>query len=160
MLREFRRTHNVQLGAVRKALDYASENLSIPRPLLSRRLLTDGAHVFVEQLGSLVNLSASGQLYFRSVLEAQLHHVAWDDRDLAYRLYPEISGLARSDAMPIIAIDPALSFGRAFVLSRGIATHVIVKRIDAGESPDELAEDYGLTASEVTAAVAFETQAA
>ena len=160
ILRAFRRTHNLQMSEVRKALTYASQHLGMPRLLLSRKLLTDGVHLFVEQLDGLVNVSASGQIYWRTMLESQLRQVAWDESDLAYRLYPEIAGIASSAGRPLVAIDPTLSFGRAFIVSREIATHAIVQRIDGGESAASLADDYGLTVAEVNAAVVFERQAA
>ena len=148
------------MSEVRKALTYASQHLGMPRLLLSRKLLTDGVHLFVEQLDGLVNVSASGQIYWRTMLESQLRQVAWDESDLAYRLYPEIAGIASSAGRPLVAIDPTLSFGRAFIVSREIATHAIVQRIDGGESAASLADDYGLTVAEVNAAVVFERQAA
>lgn len=160
ILRVFRRTHNLQMSEVRKALTYASQHLDIPRLLLSKRLLTDGVHVFLDRLDGLVNLSASGQIYWRTILESQMRHVAWDEGDLAYRLYPEIAGVDSPADRPLVAIDPLLSFGRAFILSRGIATHTIVQRIDGGESVESLADDYGLSIAEVNAAVVFERQAA
>ena len=160
ILRAFRRTHNLQMSEVRKALTYASQHLGIPRLLLSRKLLTDGVHLFIEQLEGLVNVSASGQIYWRTMLESQLRQVAWDASGLAYRLYPEIAGVTARPDRPLVAIDPTLSFGRAFIVSREVSTHTIVQRIDGGESAESLAEDYELSVAEVNAAVVFERQAA
>jgi uncharacterized protein (DUF433 family) len=60
--------------------------------------------------------------------------------------------------MPI-AIDPAIAFARPVLLSRGISTRAIVDRIDAGETPQDVAKDYDLTPDEVEQAVLYERAA-
>ena len=159
ILRIFRQQHKVRLPKIREALDYASRELRMPRPLLSKRLETDGVGIFIDHLGALTDLTTSGALYLRALLEDQLHRVDWDERELAYRLYPQVTG-AEHGQKPLIAIDPALSFGRPIILRRAIATEAVVARIDSGESVDEVVQDLGLTKAEVTAAVMFEHQAA
>ena len=69
------------------------------------------------------------------------------------RLYPFVPGEA--DRRPI-AIDPKIAFGRPVVLRVGVSTGVIADRIDAGESPADLAEDYGLSVSEIEEAIVYE----
>ena len=49
--------------------------------------------------------------------------------------------------------------GRPTVAGSGIRTSVLVERIDAGESVQALAADYGLTEAQVKAAVLFERAA-
>ena len=58
-----------------------------------------------------------------------------------------------------IAIDARIAFGRPIVLSKGISTLVIVERIDAGESVDDIAADYDLDATEIEQAVVYERAA-
>jgi len=60
--------------------------------------------------------------------------------------------------MPI-GIDPTIAFGRPVVLSRGISTATIVERIDAGETLRAVADDYGLTTTDVEQAVVYERAA-
>jgi uncharacterized protein (DUF433 family) len=60
--------------------------------------------------------------------------------------------------MPI-AIDPRVSFGRPVVISQGISTAAIVGRIDAGETVDDVAADYGLSTTEVEHAIVYERAA-
>ncbi len=159
VLRIFRQQHGIRVLQLRAALDYAAKHLRLDRPLLSERLLTDGVGVFVEHLGELTDISASGTIYLKSLLSAQLRRVAWDSAQLAYRLFPQITGVVEGP-QPLIAIDPALSFGRPIIVRRGIATEAIVSRIDAGESAQDIADDYELTLDEVNAAAMFENQAA
>jgi uncharacterized protein (DUF433 family) len=60
----------------------------------------------------------------------------------------------------LIMIDPAVSFGRPILVSRGIRTSTIVGRIDAGEEPNDIARDYGLQLDEIDAALFYERAAA
>jgi uncharacterized protein (DUF433 family) len=57
-------------------------------------------------------------------------------------------------------IDPFISFGRPIVASTDIVTAIIAERYKAGESMDDLAEDYGCERSEVEKAVRCELELA
>ncbi|MDQ3698955.1 MAG: DUF433 domain-containing protein [Gemmatimonadota bacterium] len=158
VLRALRTTHGTPIPAIRKALDYAESELGIERLLLSRELCTDKRDLFLDRYGELINLSRSGQLAMRAVLEMHLSRIERDSSALPLRLYPFVRTEA-ADASRHIAIDPEVGFGRPIVRRRGISTHVIVDRIDAGESVEALAEDYGLEPSEVEEAVVYERAA-
>jgi len=58
-----------------------------------------------------------------------------------------------------IAIDPGISFGRPVVVRLGISTAVLAERLDAGESIEDLAADYGLSLPEIEQAVLYERTA-
>jgi uncharacterized protein (DUF433 family) len=73
-------------------------------------------------------------------------------------LYPFLSAGVLTEARPI-AIDPGISFGRPVVARLGISTAVLAERMDAGESLEALAEDYGLSLGEVEQAVMYERAA-
>jgi uncharacterized protein (DUF433 family) len=156
--RSLRTEHGVSLGDLRAALAYAERNLNIKRLLLSKELRTDAGKLFLEHYGKLINLSASGQIAMRKMFEEHLKRIEWGDLELPIRLYPFISRTAETTERPI-AIDPQIAFGRPIVASRGISTRTIADRIDAGESIDELAEDYGLEPREVEEAVLYERAA-
>jgi len=158
VLRSLRTRHAVPLKHVRPAIAYAEQRMGIPRLLLSKELKTHAGDIFLEQLGSLVNLSKSGQLAIRQMLEAHLQRVEWDDRAIPIRLYP-FMGVGREPDEPPVVIDPTVSFGRPTVRGTGILTSVVVARIDAGESTRELADDYGLTEAQINAAILFERAA-
>lgn len=141
---------------IRNALDYAERELGIDRLLLRRDLLTDRQHLFLDHLGELVNLSRSGQIAMRDLLDQHLRRIQRDEAGLPMRLYP--FGQKPIDR-PAIAIDPAVGFGRPIVQRRGIATQVLVERIDAGEELQDVAEDYDLTPEEVREAILYERAA-
>jgi uncharacterized protein (DUF433 family) len=158
VLRSLRTDHGVSLRAVRQALSYAERALDVKRLLLRKELRTDAGQVFLDRYGALIELSASGQLAMRQLLEAHLKRVEWDEWQFPVRLYPFLTVDATTAEKPI-AIDPKIAFGRPVVIRVGISTSAIAERIDARETVKELADDYGLTASEIEQAVLFERAA-
>lgn len=152
-------TSGASVRAIRTALDYAETELRIDRLLLHEDLLTDRRHLFLDQFGRLVNLSLSGQIAIEALLRTHLHRIERDSTGLPIRLYPFVgtSPAARSDR--IIAIDPTLRFGRPVVMPRVISTDVIVERIDAGETVEEVADDYDLSPDAVREAILYERAA-
>ena len=158
VLSALRTTHGTPIRAIRKALDYAESALGIERLLLSRELCTDKRELFLDRYGQLINLSRSGQLAMRAVLESHLSRIEWDENAFPLRLYPFV----RTESLESprhIAIDPNVGFGRPILRRRGISTQVIVDRIDAGESVADLIGDYELDPAEVEEAIVYERAA-
>lgn len=158
VLRSLRTEHGVSLKDLREALAYAERNLDIERLLLNKRLRTEAGQVFLEQYGKLINLSASGQLAMRKVFDEHLKRVEWGEWQFPIRLYPFLLSTSESAARPI-AIDPQIAFGRPMVVRMGVSTRAIADRIDAGETVNELASDYGLEPPEIEEAVLYERAA-
>jgi uncharacterized protein (DUF433 family) len=157
VLRALRTSHGVRIDAVRPAIAYAEQTLGIKRLLVSEQLLTAGGDVFLDRFGQLINLSKSGQLALRRLLEAHLRRVERDHHDLPIRLFPFL-GSDMSDSRSIV-IDPRVSFGRPTLAGSGVSTEALIGRIDAGESIEELARDYDLTVPQVEAAILYEKAA-
>ena len=158
VLRALRTEHGVPVPAVRRALAYAEKELGIERLLLHQDLMTDAGRIFLERYGELIDLSNSGQLALRKMLQAHLRRVEWDARSLPVRLYPFLSSDGVTDGRPI-SIDPQVAFGRPVVQRAGVSTHTIAERIDAGESVSDIAADYDLTETEIEQAVLYERAA-
>jgi uncharacterized protein (DUF433 family) len=59
----------------------------------------------------------------------------------------------------VIAIDPAVAFGRPVIAGSRVPTVEIFERFIAGESPDEIAADFGRTVEEVHEAIRCENTA-
>ncbi len=156
VLRSLRTEHGVSIKVMRQALTYAEQTEQIDRLLLRKDLRTNAGKLFVEKYGELTDLSASGQLAMRKIFEEHLKRVEWDEWQFPVRLYPFVSG--ESDRRPI-AIDPQIAFGRPVVLRAGVSTGIIVERIDAGETPADLADDYNLSLSEIEDAILYERAA-
>ena len=157
VLRSLRVDHGVGIKEMRAAISFAEKSLQIERLLLHKDLRAHAGEVFLDKYGELLNLSASGQLAMRRLLAEHLRRVEWDRRKFPVRLYPFVSGESSSNKP--IAIDPTIAFGRPIVLRTGISTTAIAERLDGGESVVELAEDYGLTESEIEEAVLYERAA-
>jgi uncharacterized protein (DUF433 family) len=71
------------------------------------------------------------------------------------RLYP-FTRKRTPDEPKAIVIDPRISFGRPVLAGSGIPTAVIAERYKAGESVDELADDYGRKRLEIEEAIRCE----
>ena len=160
VLRALRTDHGFSVRALRQAVDYAERELDVDHLLRRQELCFDAGPLFLDRYGKLINLSASGQLAIRQVLHAHLNRVTWDAGQFPVRLHPFVSPLsdAALAAMPI-AIDPRISFGRPVVVSGSISTATIAARIDAGETVDALAVDYGLSTADIEQAVLYERAA-
>lgn len=158
VLRGLRTRHRVSIRAVRQALSYAEEELGIRRLLLSDELLTSAGDLFLDRYGQLINLTKSGQLAVRKLLEAHLERVERGEEGLPRRLFPFLTADLTS-ASRLVVIDPTVSFGRPTIVRKGVSTQALVDRIDAGEEIESLAEDYQLTREEVEVAVVYERAA-
>ena len=104
--------HAVKVKAVRDAVRYAQQAFKIDRLLLRPELRAQAGELFLGRYGELVNLSKSGQLAMRKLLEAYLERVDWKGH-LSVRLYPFVSGEMTTDRR--IVIDPEIAFGRPVV---------------------------------------------
>lgn len=158
VLRSLRTEHGVSIHALREALGYAEKQLNIRRLLLSDELRTHAGRLLVDRYGALIDLSASGQLAMRKMLEEHLTRVEWDEWQFPVRLYPCTSGALRGTERPI-AIDANVAFGRPVLARVGVSTRAIAERLDAGESVSDLVADYALTQSEIEQAVLYERAA-
>jgi uncharacterized protein (DUF433 family) len=159
VLRALRTHHEVPIKHVRAALTFAESELGIERLLLRQDLLTHAGDVFLERYGKLVNLSKSGQLAVRRVLEEHLRRVEWTAGDpIPSRLFP-FSHAPVLDTGKVILIDPRVAFGKPTIAGKGVTTAALVRRFNAGESLTDLARDYDLSERQVEAAILYERAA-
>ena len=150
-----RHHHNVALPAVRTAVDYVTRHFKGKHPLAEQQFVTDGIDLLLDRFGQLINVSREGQLAIREVLLAHLERIQRDEHGLAIRLYPFTR--TRHVANPkLIMIDPRIAFGRPALAGTGIATASIAERYKAGESIQELAQDFSRPAGEIEEAVRCE----
>ncbi len=152
-----RRQHEIPLQKIRRALRYLAEHLQSVHPLVEQRFETDGVDLFIRSCGSLLNISQSGQLAMRQILGAYLRRIEWDEAGVVARLYPFTRKRA-PDEPRVIVIDPRVSFGRPVLVGSGIPTAVVAERYKAGESIDQLADDYGRSRLEIAEAIRCELE--
>ena len=73
------------------------------------------------------------------------------------RLFP-FSREPNAEAPQAIVIDPNISFGKPTLVGSGVPTNALYERFQAGDSSQELADDYGLDIAEVDEAIRFESR--
>jgi uncharacterized protein (DUF433 family) len=156
ILAGIRRRHGVGLPQVRSALDYVRRKCGINRPLIDQSFQTDGQFLFVEKLERLINASKGGQLAMPDLLP-QLDRIERDPQGLPMKLYPFTRAGEGHNSVTdprIVVMNPRVSFGRPSV--GGVATSTIWNRFRAGDSPSELAQDYGLAPEAIEEAIRCE----
>jgi uncharacterized protein (DUF433 family) len=157
VLEAIRHQHGVTLQNVRKALAFLQRHVRSKHPLAEHGFETDGLDLFTEHYGRLINVSREGQVMMRDVVSAYLRRIERDARGVPIRLYPYTRHREREEPMSVV-IDPRVSFGRPVLVGTGIPTEIIAQRYKAGESVDELADDYGRKRPEIEEAIRYELQ--
>lgn len=152
VLDAIRREHGVQLQKVRDAVRYMQERMNVAHPLVSQAMATNGVDLFVRRYARLINVSGDGQLTMSAIMNAYLRRLEWDQAGFAIRLYP-FTRKRELDEPRVVVIDPEVSFGRLVLVGTGIPTSTVAERYKAGESVDELAEDYDLKRAQIEEAV-------
>jgi uncharacterized protein (DUF433 family) len=154
VLRALRVRHKVPLPMIRRAVRFVERKFGWERPLIQQQFKTDGAAMFIEHLGELLDASAEGQKLMREVMDAHLQRLEWENNVVA-RLYPftHENGFASPRS---VLIDPRFSFGRPVLRKSHVATAVIAERYKAGDAIDDLAQDYGCPRLEIEEAVRCE----
>lgn len=158
-LRAYRR-EEVPLGELRSFIDDLRQHLGVPYPLAHFKPFVSASRRLVVQLQNKAGLPpefslalevSTGQLVLSGASEAFLASVDFspEGNQPAVRVYPA------GKQSPVV-IDPNLAFGAPNV--RGVRTDAITELIDAGEPPERVAEDFGLSVELVKAATAFEWQ--
>jgi uncharacterized protein (DUF433 family) len=148
------REAGVPMQRIRPAILRLEEEMGLTQALASERLRTDGAEVLYDYgqntddpaernaVGDLV-VVRNGQRVFRPIVSNYLRRVTY--RDGWARVINV--GRGRLD----VTVDPWINGGQPTLARRGIAVADILTRIRAGEASNEVAADYGLRVSEITA---------
>lgn len=146
VLATIRKQHEVSLQKVRRALRYVAKELGKQRPLIEQDFSTDGVDLFVEVYGRLVAASQQGQTAMREILQAGLTRIERDEAGLAARLFP----WRRDPHEPrLVSVDPRIAFGQPVLVATRVPVDVIFDRFRAGDSLDNLAEDYRVDRSQI-----------
>jgi uncharacterized protein (DUF433 family) len=158
VLAAIRKQHNVPLPKVRHALDFINDRFQTEHPLAHEQFRTDGINLFVDKYGQLINVTRSGQLAMRERLEAHLKRIEHDRQGVALRLYPLFTRSPEQEAPKVVVIDPRISFGRAVLAGTSVPTVMLAERWKAGESIDELADDYSRDKHDIEEAIKYEVE--
>jgi uncharacterized protein (DUF433 family) len=153
------RKHRIPLQKVRPAIDYLKATFSEPHPLAMIPLETDRVDLLVREMGKVINVSRSGQMAMREIVEASLRRVERAVDGSPVVLYPFVADDPSIDRKPVM-FDPSVSFGRLVIAKTGIPTIEVARRYKAGEPMDDLAADYGRSRDEIEDAIRCELQLA
>lgn len=152
-----RKVHGVSLDRVRAAMRYMEGQTDRPNPLANVDFCTDGRDLYWHFFDHLINASKWGQRAFPEMLAHCLRRIERDPHGLASKLYPARPNAI--DAPLVVAIDPRVSFGRATLAGTGIPVAILAERNRAGETVEEIAEDYGRAVEEIAQAIEWERAA-
>jgi uncharacterized protein (DUF433 family) len=160
VLRSIRTSHKISLEKIRRAVGYLEQRYDAEHPLARIDLHTDGLDLFVEILGEILNVSQrdTGQMFFREAIEAHLRRIERDENHIARRLYPYTRKSV--EGPKTVLIDPRISFGRPVIAGTGIPTAIVADRLKAGDSIEDLAQDYRCDREKIEEALRFEMNAA
>ena len=135
---------------IRQIIQHCQFLLNVPRPLTRAEFASGGRDLFVKQSETLSGLSGrNGQKAWNDVLGPFLEELDYAG-SYATRWWP-LGG-----DNPII-IDPDYGFGLPVVLNSGVRTETILERFNAGELPQQIADDFNLETVDVEYALQFES---
>lgn len=150
-LHVLRALFRAKIRPLRDAVDWIRDVMEVDRPLLRADLLHDGLQVVVKDHGELLSASRGGQVMMERIVESHLCRVERDEDELASRVYPFVRGAPRAK---IFSIDPRVKFGRMCLAGTRITAEILWERHKAGESAEDLAEDYGQPLATIEQALA------
>lgn len=149
------RDSGVPLWAIKDTREYMKREFDADYPFAEYRFKTDGKKLWLDYIdvigrkghGKLLDASSKGQLAWADII-GRLREFEYDEAmGLAIRWH-----VAGRDS-PVI-IDPRVRFGAPSV--EGVPTRLLVARWEAGESPEEIADDFDVAEPDVVAALEFE----
>jgi uncharacterized protein (DUF433 family) len=145
-----RRNHKVgrRLEEIREMVEYLAKELGA-YPLARANLATVGKQLVTDETGQGLINAKMGQLLL-AYAEEMVKHLDFDpETELATAWHP----------MPdeIVVVSPDRRFGLPTV-GKGVSTAAIRDRELAGDSTEEIAEWFGVSDQEVTAALEFEAE--
>src|SRR5215475_4339527 len=149
-----RKTYDLKLPRVRKALRKVSEQFPQPHPLVTQVFLTDRKDLFIEKLGRFINVSKSSDQLNLEFFHIHLERVATDPNGL-FKFFPFVRE-PRASEPKLIEINPAVGFGKPVIAGTGISTAIIASRFNARELIVALADEYGCTQEQIEEAIRWE----
>lgn len=148
------RRSGVPMQRVRPALLTLQDELGLHHALASKKLYTDGAELLFDygesrrgtpEGRSVLNLVVvrSGQRVFTEVIAAYLRRI-----DYAKDGYPRLIRVPAYEHAEVV-VDPTRSFGAPVFERGGARVEDVLGRFWAGESLDELSDEFGVPADQL-----------
>ena len=160
VLESLREIHDIGLPRIRRSIEELRIEKPSKYPLADYQLATRGRKIYLECEGNeLINLTASGQHAFKTILNPFLRRVDRNAMGIAERLYPFTSRehLQNPEQAPrAVVIDPRVAFGMPVLVNSRISTAFLMSRKNGGASISQLARDYGRSEEEIAEAISLE----
>jgi uncharacterized protein (DUF433 family) len=99
------------------------------------------------------NLSKQGQLAFKPILDLFLKRIDFDERFRPKKVWPLIKGQPESEK--VVSMVFGVSAGRPTVDGTGVPVMMLWQRNQAGDSEEELADDYDIDVTKVKKALEY-----
>lgn len=139
----------ISIRGVRTIVDACRTDFGVDHPLSTLRFKADGRDVFVHSGTDLRSvLRNRGQLAWDEILGPFLETLDYRE-GFAVRWWPRGRNAG-------VTIDPEYGFGLPVVEGSGVRTEIVLERVRAGDSPSEIAYDFGITPEQVESALRFE----
>jgi uncharacterized protein (DUF433 family) len=156
LLREYRR-RSVPMLELRTFIDMIRDEYGVPYPLADQRPYVGGKRLLVEAQAEaglkadFALIAAVGsQLVLTPTAQAFYERVTWED-DAAAAWRPH------DDRLSPVRMNPRIRFGLPAV--GGIRTEILREHSDAGETDEDIAEEFDLPVDSVRWALAYEVSA-
>jgi uncharacterized protein (DUF433 family) len=159
MLAAMRKIYNLRIPKIRRALTRLAGMNGYRHPLIEKPLFTDQRDILIREMDSVLNISRRnnfGQYEIPQIVDVFLERIEYD-KD-TYKFYPFVRERSRNEPK-LIVINPNVGFGKPVIAGTGISTVVIASRFNARESIPDLAEEYGISTTQVEEAIRWETRA-
>ena len=140
----------LSIRGIRAIVEHCRERFQSERPLLSHRFRTDGRDAFarLDGMGGEPVLREKGDTAWDEVLGPFLGTVDYED-EWVHRWWP--GGRERS-----VVVDPRYGYGLPVVAGTGVRTEIIRERVEAGDSPEQIKRDFGVSRRAIKHALEFE----
>jgi uncharacterized protein (DUF433 family) len=148
----------MKLRKIKQGADFIRRERGLSHPLAWEELTTDGVHLYFPEaqvlvdaqedpgVQALIAASESGQLAAQELVAAYLRDVRYKPLAGGYRL-------AASWEPPGVTIDPSIQRGAPCVEGSRIQIAQLKRYLDAGDTPEYLAELFELDADDIRRAV-------
>jgi uncharacterized protein (DUF433 family) len=154
VLLALRRTHQVPMQRIRKAVDWLKKHYGIKHPLAELDLETDGYDVFVREAEIPISASRKGQMGIPEILSRYLQRIERDPEHIPIRFYP----IPYDKSPKLVMMDPEIAYGRPVIKGTRITTVMVFERYSGGESLGDIADDYELEMAAVEEALRCEIE--
>ena len=160
ILHAIRRVHRIKISKAREAMNAIREEFESLHPLADVDLCAEGKSVVVKY-GTYVNVSAAKLREMEGAIKIYVKRIERDKAGIAcfypFVSEPRIEGLGIEEQPRLVCVDPFVSFGRPVIAGTNIRTEMVAERWWAGDSMEELAEDYQLDKDLIEAALRYES---